>query len=1063
VSQPAAATHGPHDLTVTPASYAQERVWLAQQLDGSAARYNVQAGLRLRGTLDRAALDGALTELTRRQQVLRTSLVVDGGEVMQVIAPPAAVTADLADLTGLADPAAGLERRAQAELRASLDPARGPCVRFALIRLADDDHVLLITMDHLMADPWSAAILQDEFARLYLAQLTGSGTHAPPPVQYADFALWQRELLAAGNFDPQVAYWRGQLGDDPPRLALPAAGGRRNRQPGRLERPLPVGLTDALEALARGTSSSVFMTLFAGFAVLLGRYSGQDDVVIGTLLAGRTSPETERLVGFFANAAALRADLSGRPSFATVLRRVRDMTLSAYANQDVPFQHVASELAPQRGGGDLPFFDTLFQLADLRCAAAELPGLRIEHFRAASQPTPVDLGITVMREGPVAVAVCDYDTGLFGAAAIGRLLDHYVLVLETMTEHPDSVVADLELRTAADQRWLAELTPRRPAVPADWTTAAWFAGLAQRFAGNLAVDSGDTQLTYRELNTRANRVAHALRAQGVGPEALVGIALERGIDLVTCILGVFKAGGAYLPLDPGYPAERLGYMVDDAGPPWIITTAGGARPGGDYRALLAADLIAAGDGTSEGGTSEGGTAEADPRPGTVAANLAYVIYTSGSTGRPKGVAVSHRGLAVITAAQQEFCALTAADRVLQLASPSFDISIFEMLLPFGFGAALCLPSRDAVAHGDLAQLAGAHSPSVIVTPPGMLAAVGDDVTLPGVRMILVGGEACTPRVATRWSSDGRLFFNGYGPTEATIWSTMHQVAAGGAAPVGAAAGTVPIGVPVPGVRVEVLDASRRRVPLGVPGELCLGGDTLARGYLGRPGLTAARFLPDPFSGEPGSRMYPTGDLVRWREDGTLEFLGRVDRQVKLRGFRIELGEIESQVAEHPGVREALVLLREDVPGRPALAAYVIAATGQAPTADELREHCAAALPAYMIPAAVVLLDSFPRDPNGKVDVRGLPVPEVRAEGPDYVAPSSPLERELAQIWAEILGRDRVGVRADFFELGGDSLAATRVIARVRRDLGVEVPTRVIFENRTISEFAAAVAALRAAE
>jgi amino acid adenylation domain-containing protein len=1054
VSQPAAPTYGPEDLTVTPASYAQERVWLAQQLDGSAARYNVQAGLRLRGTLDRAALDGALTELARRQQVLRTSLVVDGGEVMQVIAPPAAVTADFADLAAAADPGAELDRRAQAELRASLDPACGPCVRFALARLAGDDHVLLITMDHLMADPWSAAILQEELAQLYLGQLTGSPAPPDPPVQYADFALWQRDLLAAGDFGPQVGYWRGQLGDQPPRLVLPTAEGRRNRQPGRLERPLPAGLTAALEGLARDTASSVFMTLFAGFAVLLGRYADQDDVVIGTLLAGRTSPETERLVGFFANAAALRADLSGRPSFAAVLRRVRDMILSAYANQDVPFQHVASELAPQRGGGDLPFFDTMFQLADLRRATAELPGLRIEHFRAASQPTPVDLGITVMREGPVAVAVCDYDTGLFGATAVSRLLDHYVLVLEAMTADPDSRVADLELLTAADRRWLAELTPRPPAVPADWTTAAWFAGLARRFAGNLAVDSGDTRLTYRELNTRANRVAHALRAQGVGPEALVGILLERGIDLVTCILGVFKAGGAYIPLDPAYPAERLGYMVDDAGPPWIITTAGGAAlPRGNYRELLAEDLIAAGD-----STAGGGAAQADPPPVTVAANLAYVIYTSGSTGRPKGVAVSHRGLAAVTDAQREICALTAADRVLQLASPSFDISVFEMLLPFGFGAALCLPSRDAVAHGDLAQLVGAHSPSVIVTPPGMLAAVGDDVTLPGVRMILVGGEACTPRVAARWSSGGRLFFNGYGPTEATIVSTMHRVEPGHPA-----AGPVSIGRPIPGVRVEVLDASRRRVPLGVPGELCLGGDTLARGYLGRPGLTAERFLPDPFSGEPGSRLYPTGDLARWRADGTLEFLGRVDRQVKLRGFRIELGEIESRIADHPGVREALVMLREDVPGLPALAAYVIAATGHAPAADELRQHCAAALPAYMVPGAVMLLDRFPRDPNGKVDVRGLPVPEILAEGPDYVAPRSPLEQELARVWAEILGRDRVGVLADFFELGGDSLAATRVIARVRRDLGVEVPTRVIFENRTVADFAEAVAALRAAQ
>jgi amino acid adenylation domain-containing protein len=1031
------------ELPTAPASYAQQRVWLAEQLDGTPERYNVQVGLRFRGRLDRPALNWAVTELVRRHEVLRTSLRMDEGEVIQVITPPAPVTLPLTDLADTADAAAELERHARAEISAPFIPADAPFFRAALFKLADDDHVLLITMDHAMADPWSVGILDDELTRLYIVG-PAAGTLDELPIQYADFAYWQRDLLEGGHLDAQLSYWRGVLGDDPPLLALPAVGTRRTRTAAQLARSLPAGLMSALADMSRAADSSLFMTLFTGYAVLLGRYAEQDDVLIGTLLTGRTQPETSGLIGFFANVAVLRTDLSGQPSFREVLRRVRKTALNAYANQDVPFQHVASELKNSHSTGDRPFFDTMFQLADLRRAPAEGRGVRIEPFRAANQPTPVELAVTVVQEADRTVALCDYDTGLFDEQAVERILDHYVIVLETMTADPDAGIAEQELLTSADRRWLAS-APAARSVPADWTFATWFGGLAREFGGNLAVDDGTTRLTYAELNARANRVAHALRGRGVTPESVVGILLERGVDLVTSMLGTLKAGAAYLPLDPGYPADRLRYMIDDARPGWIITTSKGNHPpGGGFAETDIEDLA----------IPAGTDAEADPAPIAMADNLAYVIYTSGSTGRPKGVAVSHRGLKIITDAQREVFALSARDRVPQWASPSFDASLWEMMLAFGAGATLCLPSSRDVARSTLADLLRTHRATAVFSPPAALSVLSEEPAVPGLRTIVTGGDMCPPHVARHWSATVSLF-NVYGPTEATIWSTVQAIGPG------TVTDTVPIGRPVSGAVAEVLDSHGRRAPLGAPGELHLGGEIVARGYLRRPGMTADRFIPDAFSGRPGGRLYRTGDLVRWRHDGTLEFLGRIDRQVKLRGFRIELGEIEARLTSHPAVRDALVMLREDVANRPVLAAYLVAADGQRLTLAEVGQHCAATLPGYMVPGAWVILDRLPVDPNGKVDRSALPTPGDPEDGAEYVAPRGQLEESLAKVWREVLGHDRVSVFADFFELGGDSLAATRVTARIRRDFGLAVPVQVIFENRTLVEFSRAVADLAA--
>jgi len=1041
------------DLLTAPASYAQQRVWLSQQVEGGAARYNVQAGLRFLGHLDRLALDEALTELVRRQSALRTSLAMQDGEVMQMITPPGPVVPRLDDISTLPDPAAELERRAQAEVVRPFDEADGPPLRFVLFRLAVDDHVLLMTMDHLMADPWSAGILHEELARAYGSRLGNADRIPEPDIQYADYAMWQHDLLAAGDLDDQVGYWREQLGDELPRLALPTTGRRKSRTAASVVRPLPADLMARLADFGRTTGSSLFMSLFTGYAALLGRYAGQDDVLIGTLTSGRTRPEIEGLVGFFANVAVLRVDLSGQPSFRELLSRVRTTTLNAYANQDVPFQHVVNELQPSRTGSEQPFFDTLMQLADMRRAPVELPGLRIETFRAASQPTPVDLAVTVMLENDRTVAVCEYDTGLFAEDTVGRMLDHYVLLLEWMTAHPDGSIAEPELLTAAERRWLAERANPRPPVPDDWTVASWFARTVARFPDRAAVDTGELRVTYAELDARADRVAHELRERGVGPETLVGILLERGLDLVTCVLGIIKAGGAYIPLDPAYPPDRLKYMIDDARPAWIISRAPFDKViTGVSKRILIEDL------TVSLPVPSGRRVEPLPRPSVVADNLAYVIYTSGSTGRPKGAAVCHRGLALLAEALREVFELTPEDRVMQLASPSFDASVWEMLWAFGVGAALCVPSAREISHGDIGDLIRDHRATALITPPAVLSAIGDDVELPHLRTVVAGGEACTPQVAARWSR-GRRFFNAYGPTEASVWSTVYV-----ATSVDSDAETLPIGRPIGDVAVEVLDRHGRRAAVGTPGELHLGGETVGRGYLRRPAPTAEKYVPDPFSRVPGARLYRTGDLVRWRRDGTLEFLGRIDRQVKLRGFRIELGEIESRLGAHPAVRDTLVVLREDTPGHPVLTGYVVAAGGRAAVgADELRRHCAVTLPAHMVPAAIVVLDRFPLTPNGKIDRRALPIPEALFEDEEYVAPRSPIEEQLAGVWRDILGIERVSAYADFFDLGGDSLAATRVIARIRRDLGMSVPTQVLFDKRTLAEFAAAVEEQRAAD
>ncbi|MBF5033663.1 amino acid adenylation domain-containing protein [Micromonospora sp. ANENR4] len=1016
-----------------PASYAQERMWVAEQLANGAPAYNLQMGLRIRGHLDVEALRQALDELAARHDALRTRFVVDGARLTCVVTPPGRVPLAMADLSRLGDPAGAVAERAERELGTRFEPATGETYRAVLLTTDAADHTLLLTMDHLIADPWSVQVLHEDLTQAYARWHAGEPPTDPVPAHtYGDFAAWQRDWLAGLECARQLAYWRDILPTDPPRLSLPVRTAARERQDMRRFAAMLEGeLVDSANATARSARATLFTVLFSGYAALLGRYGQHQEVLVGSLCTGRTQPESERVVGFVANAVALRADLSGRPSLRDLVGRAREIVLDAYTNQDVPFDTVVETVRPDRAQGRRPFFDVMFQLADLQRQPLSLPDAVLEPLPSASRIAGADLVLTIAREGDGYHCYWDYDAGLLDAATVERMHGHYVRLLDAALAEPDRPMAEFEIVTGAEGAAIAAFSsPARPVDPG-WTLPSAFEAVADRHPDRPAL-SGRVRADYAELNADANRLAHALQARGVGPEVVVGLFLDDRADVILGALGVLKAGGAYLPLDPAYPAARIQYMVDDARPALVLT-----------RGPLTA-RVPAGSTTvdlDDLGSELAAASPANPARTLDPTGLAYVIYTSGSTGRPKGVGVVHRGLATVSAAQRHAFPLSPADRMLQFASPNFDASVLEALMGFGAGASLYLPDVEATADTDLERMLGGTRATATLLPPSALAGIVDESVVP--ETITVAGEACPVPLAEKWAAS-RTFINLYGPTEASIVSTSYRVEAG--VPQGA---SLPIGRPLPGVRAFVVQQDGHTLaPVGVPGELLLGGDVLARGYLRRPGLTAERFLPDGFGGNPGGRLYRTGDLVRWRSDGVLEYLGRLDHQVKIRGFRIELGEIESTLATCPAVREAVVVARD---GR--LVAYVGVADAVVPE-EALREHCSRTLPDYMVPARVSIGAALPKTPNGKIDRARLP-DLIAVDPQERVPPRDELEQACAEIWRGVLNLDMVGAFDDFFALGGHSLAATRVVGHVRQAFGVDLPVRTLFEHPVLADFTAA--------
>jgi amino acid adenylation domain-containing protein len=1040
-----------------PLSFGQERLWLLSQLDDSAA-YNVSASYRF-ARLDAPALERALGEIVRRHEALRTVFADTEGTAVQVIHPFTGFSLPVEDLSHLdaeAREEAVRTRAREAEAR-PYDLAAGPLFRPSLLRLGDED-VLVLDMHHIISDGWSIGVLFRELAALYGAYRQGGESPLPElAVQYPDYAVWQRERLRGEALDRQTGYWKERLAGAPALLELPTDRPRPAVQSHRGARQatlLPAELTEPLQALAREESATLFMVLLAAFQVLLGKYAGSEDVVVGTPVAGRGRSELEGLIGFFVNTLVLRTDLSGDPTFREALRRVREVTLGAYEHQDLPFEKLVAELHPERSLGHSPLFQVMFTTqSGPQTAGAEagLPLLGVAAERSSAQ-FDLTLAITETRQGLYARA--EYGTDLFDADTIQRMIGHLELVLAQVVRDADVRVSALALLDDEARAQVVDEWNRTDAeYPADRTIHAIFEAHAARTPDAVAVRFADQSLTYRQLNEQANRLAHHLRRRGVGPEVRVGLCLERGVEMVVAILGTLKAGGAYVPLDPGYPAERVAFALGDAGVPVLLTQE-------KLRATLpvrdGVEVVTL-DGAAAGIAAE--SAE-NPESGATPESLAYVIYTSGSTGTPKGALVEHRNVARLFSATDDWFGFGADDVWTLFHSYAFDFSVWEIWGALLYGGRLVVVphdvSRDPDAFHALVQDEGVTV--LNQTPSAFRQFIRADAERGGglaLRNVIFGGEALEPASLREWverrGADRPRLVNMYGITETTVHVTYRVLSR---EDVFDGSGS-PIGVRIPDLRLYVCDSGLRPLPVGVPGELYVGGAGVARGYLNRPELTAQRFVRSPFG---AGTLYRTGDRVRWLADGSLEYLGRLDEQVKIRGFRIELGEIEAALLSHGGLREVAAVVREDTPGDRRIVAYLV---GDAEV-EPLRAHLRQRLPEYMVPGAFVAVEALPLTPNGKLDRKALPAPSAAAPEHAYVAPRTETEQALAGIWAEVLGLERIGVEDDFFDIGGHSLLATRVMSRIRKDMRVELPLRVIFECTTLGTLAQRVDAAAAA-
>jgi amino acid adenylation domain-containing protein len=1045
------------DRDGAPLSFAQERLWFIDRLEPGSAVYNISVARRLEGALDAAALERALGEIVRRHEVLRTTFREVGGSPVQVIAPFGGFTLRVDDLSGLAgaDREAEVGRRATDEAAAPFDLTAGPLFRARVLRLDGEEHVLLLSVHHAVSDGWSMGVLFRELSALYEAYREGGESPLPElPVQYADYAIWQREQLRGEALERRLSYWRERLAGAPELLELPTDHPRPAVQSfrGADERiELSGELLERLRALGRAEGATLYMVVLGAFQVLLSRYSGSEDVVVGSPVAGRTRKEVAGLIGFFVNTLVLRTDLSGDPSFREVLRRVREVTLGAYEHQEVPFEKLVAELQPERSLSHSPLFQVSFALDDVEESGdgAAAPGT--EGVDADFSFAKFDLTLAVVAAGGELRGALSYSTDLFERGTVVRMLGHLRRVLEQAAADADVRLSRLDLLGEAERaRVLEEWSRAERTHPRGERIHELFEAQAALSPGAPAVLHGGATLAYAELEAWSTRLARALHGRGVAPEARVGVLLEHSPAAVAALLAVLKAGACYLPLDPATPPERLAYLLDDADVAVVLTEArwSGLVPPG-IAVVLGDDDAPAGEARL---------------PRVAPGSAAYLLYTSGSTGRPKGVLVSHEAAAAHLEAVAGTYGLTAADRVLVFAALSFDPSLEQMLAPLLVGASVAVRDPEVWSPAELAERVDALGVTVANLPTAYWTALVQDraaaeAVKRRLRLVIVGGEAFPPASAAAWGGvpGGPVrLLNGYGPTEAVITATVHEVAEEDGS---GRSTSVPIGRPVAGRGAYVLDAGGEPVPAGVPGELYLGGAALARGYLGRPGLTAAQFVPDAFGGEAGGRLYRTGDRVRWLASGELEYLGRTDVQVKVRGFRVEPGEIEAALRRSPGVADCVVVAREDVPGGKRLVAYV---AGDAET-DVLRERLRRELPEYMVPSAFVALGQLPLTPNGKLDRRALPAPEHAADPERYAAPRTPTEEVLAGIWAEVLGVERVGTGDNFFALGGHSLLATRVVARIGPVLGVEIPLRALFEAPTVAELAARIEMERRAE
>ncbi len=1061
-------------------SFAQQRLWFLHYLSPDSCSYNTLEILQIQGPLNLTVLEQSLGELINRHEILRTTFPTVSGEPIQAIAPPGSFRLKVDNYQDLSpnQQLAKIQQVAELEAGQNFDLAVGPLIQFKLLQLSPQKSVLLLKMHHIVYDGWSFGILIRELSALYEAFLKNLPNPLPPlSIQYADFAVWQRQYLSGEVLDKQLNYWQEQLATVTPILTLPTDRSRPALQSfrGGVEHfQLNKNTTQCLKQLGQEQGATLFMTLLAALGVLLSRYSHQSDLLIGSPIANRNQAAIEPLIGFFANTLALRINLSENPNFLELLEQVKQTTLTGYVHQDLPFEMLVEKLQPDRDLSRNPLVQVMFALQNTPQNTWNLSGLSIESLPLlVEEIVRFDLEVNCWETSEGLAMDWVYSRDLFDISTIVRMGEHFQNLLEAIILNPKTRVEEFSFLTDKERhQLLASWNNTKVDYPQEQCIHQLFEAQVELTPDAVAVVFENQQLTYAELNHRANQLAHYLQTLGVGPEVLVGIAVERSLEMIVGLLGILKAGGAYVPLAPDYPPERLQFMLDDSQVTFLITQQSLLEKLPDSQAtLVCLDDIK---------TQVSQHSQDNLHNGLTGSHLANVIYTSGSTGKPKGVMVEHRGLVNLAIAQIQTFAVHNHSRVLQFASFSFDACISEILMTFGSGATLYLAPKDSLLPGQLLiECLQKNGITHVTLPPSALAVLPRE-PLPALQTLIVAGEACSLDLVKQWSV-GRNFFNAYGPTEASVCASIGQCNKDEL--------KVTIGKPISNVQIYILDSHLQPVPIGVLGELYIGGIGVARGYLNRPELTAEKFILSPFAppltallppqppnfrGSPEliegskspsiggfrgledqpSKLYKTGDLARFLNDGNIEYLGRIDNQVKVRGFRIELGEIEAVLSQCSEVQSTAVIVREDTPGDKRLVAYVVLAPNSQTTSSELRQFLANQLPAYLVPNTFVILDSLPLTPNGKCDRRSLPAPDDQArKNIQKIAPRNLVELQLTQIWSEVLGINEIGVEENFFELGGHSLLAVRLINCIENKLDKKLPLTSLFQNGTIASLA----------
>ena len=1037
---------GINELAVEPLSPAQQRLWFVSRLEPQSALYNVPSALRLGGALNTAALEQSLRAVVDRHEILRTVYGIEDGQPVQRILASGELDFETIDLTAAPDREKEVQRQLEREAARPFDLERDPVLRAALYRLAAEDHVLFVNMHHIACDEWSMGVFFRELASFYDAF---SHRNAPGveelPIQYADFACWQRDWIEQGGVSADLAYWRQKLAAPLPVLEVPADRKHpvtTEHAGDRAQITLDAGLAESVRALARREAVTPFILLLTAFKTLLHRYTGQTDVLIGTPISGRNKVETESLIGFFVNMISLRTELRGDIGFRHALARVRETTLGAFAHQEIPFEQLVEQLRPERNSTHSPFFNTIFAL-QVDSADVRIPGLKTTVMDVYNHTAKFDLNLTIEDFGREMRVIAEYNTDIFDRARIERMLVHFQQLLQGIIAHPEEAIGQLPLLTPQERHQvLIQWNQTATEFPKDQCVQTLFEKQAAATPEARALDFPEAAFSYRELNERANQIAHYLRRHGIRPGMPVGICVERSAEMIAGILGILKAGGYYLPLDTSYPPERIEFMARDAAAPLVLV-----------HKRLSLDISFAGQTVCLDRDAGKIARESTVNPENLnrPEDPAYVIYTSGSTGIPKGICIPHRAINRLVF-NTNYVQFGPTERIAQISNASFDAATFEIWGSLLLGGQLIGFEKETILSPKAlaAALREKKITSLFLTVAlfNQVAAEIPDA-FSSVKNLLVGGDALEPAAIRRVLQHGppARLLNGYGPTECTTFALWHLIEK-----VEDWETHVPIGKPLSNTQIYILDPNREPTPVGVPGELYLGGDGLAIGYLNRPELNAEKFVANPFSENPQSRLYRTGDLARFREDGVVEFLGRTDDQVKIRGFRIELGEIEAVLSGQTEVRETAVMVRQDVPGEKRIVAYLVLAAGVA-APPSWKEKLRQKLPDYMIPSAFVVLPKLPLTPNGKVDRRALPAPEAVREDASRSLPRNNIELRLVKLWEKVLNVPRIGIFDNFFELGGHSLLAVRLFAEIEGAFGKTIGISTLFQAPTIETLA----------